>query len=56
MRLDQYSSRRDIRPGYPTPEEIKNTTQPWKADASAKQEMVKTIGNEATKAEKPRLF
>jgi hypothetical protein len=41
MRLDRYSGNRNPRPGYPTAEEIKKTTQVLKGDASAKQELVK---------------
>ena len=55
MRLDQYSSTRNMRPGYPSPEEIKKTTQPWKAEASAK-EGTDTVYHEAAKADEPGAF
>jgi hypothetical protein len=54
MRLDQYSSRRNARPGFPTVEEIKKTTEAWKGDA--KREVAETVVNEATQPEKPRYF
>ena len=56
MRLDQYSSRRNARPGFPTAEEIKRTTEAWKGNAVAKQEAGERVVTEATKAEKPRHF
>jgi hypothetical protein len=56
MRLDRYSSGRNVRPGFPTAEEIKKTTQAWTGDALAKKEAAETVGNEVTKPEKPRHF
>jgi hypothetical protein len=35
MRIDQYSSRRNVRPGFPAADEIKKTTEAWKGDALA---------------------
>ena len=32
MRIDQYSSRRNVRPGFPAADEIKKTTEVWKGD------------------------
>jgi hypothetical protein len=55
MRLDQYSSRRNVRPGFPTPEEIKKTTQTWTGDALTKPEVPGTIAKEAAQAEKPPI-
>jgi hypothetical protein len=37
MRLDQYSSKRNRRPGFPSAEEIKKTTEAWRGDALARQ-------------------
>jgi hypothetical protein len=56
MRLDQYSSRRTARPGFPTAEEIKKTTEAWKGDALAKGDVAKAVAGEATQSEKPRHF
>jgi hypothetical protein len=50
MRLDQYSSRRNARPGFPTAEEIKRTTQAWTGEP--KQEVAEKVVNEAIKAKK----
>jgi hypothetical protein len=44
MRLDQYSSKRNPRPGFPTPDEIKRTTQAWTGEA--KQEIAEKMVNE----------
>jgi hypothetical protein len=56
MRLDQYSSKRNARPGFPTAEEIKKTTEAWKGDALGKREVAETLVSEATKPEKLRHF
>jgi hypothetical protein len=53
MRLDQYSSRRNVRPGFPTAEEIRKTTEVWKGD---KQEVAEAVASEASKLEKARHF
>jgi hypothetical protein len=53
MRLDQYSSRRNVRPGFPTADEIKKTTEVWKGN---KQEVAEAIASEATKTEKVHHF
>ena len=54
MRLDQYSSRRNPRPGLPSAEEIKKTTQAWRSGDLAKQEEVKTaVNNESMAAIAP---
>ena len=46
MTLDQYSNRRTARPGFPTAEEIKKTTEAWRGDALAKQDVADTLVNE----------
>ena len=56
MRLDHYSSKRNARPGYPTAEEIKKTTEAWKGDALATQDAAETINREATNLDKLRHF
>ena len=48
MRLDQYSNTRTARPGFPTAEEIKKTTEPWRGDALAKGDVAKAVACEAT--------
>jgi hypothetical protein len=52
MRVDQYSSSRNARPGFPTAEEIKRTTQPWTGEALAKQKVAERVVNNDIKAEK----
>lgn len=56
MRLDQYSSRRTARPGFPTAEEIKKTTVGWKDDTLTKGDVAKAVACEATQSEKPQHF
>jgi hypothetical protein len=51
MNVDQYSSRRNIRPGFPTAEEIKKTTEPW-----IKHEQAETVANKAPNPGKPQYF
>jgi hypothetical protein len=53
MRLDQYSSRRNVRPGFPTAEEIRKTTEVWKGD---KREVAEAVASEANRPEKARHF
>ena len=43
MRIDQYSSRRNVRPGFPAADEIKKTTEVWKGD---KQEVAQAAASE----------
>jgi hypothetical protein len=40
MSLDKYSSRRNV---FPTADEIKRTTQPWKDEAVAKQVVAEKV-------------
>jgi hypothetical protein len=54
MRLDQYSNRRTARPGFPTAEEIKKTTEAWKGDALTKPDVTETVAREAIKFDRPR--
>jgi hypothetical protein len=56
MRLDQYSSRRNARPGFPTAEEIKKTTEAWKGDALAKQQVAETPVDKVGKPATPQNF
>ena len=50
MRLNQYSSKRELRPAFPAEAEIKKTTQAWKGERPDKQETVKYAKNNVTKA------
>jgi len=50
MRLDQYSNRASPRPGLPSAEEIKKTTQAWISGDLAKQKDVKTAANNESMA------
>jgi hypothetical protein len=55
MKLDQYSTRRNLRPGLPSAEEIKKTTQAWGSVDLAKHEDPKTaVNNECMAAIAPR--
>lgn len=51
MRLSQYSTEREPRPGLPSAEEIKQTTQVWRGDTLAKQEAVKPAATKPPKHE-----
>jgi hypothetical protein len=48
MRFDQYSSTRNVRPGLPSTEEIKKTTEVWRGDISPIQEVDETLLNDET--------
>jgi hypothetical protein len=44
MKLNEYgSSRREVRPGFPSLEEIKKTTEVWKGEAVVEPEMGKPL-------------
>ncbi len=50
MRLNQFSSKRELRPGFPAEAEIKKTTQVWRGEKPDKQETVKSTKDKVTKA------
>jgi hypothetical protein len=56
MRFDQYSSTRNARPGLPSAEEIKKTTEVWRGDISLKPEVAETLLNETGKPVTSRHF
>jgi hypothetical protein len=56
MRLDQYSSKRNARPGFPSAEEIKKTTEAWKGNALARQQDAEGSVNDAAKPARPPHF